>query len=142
MTVSHPITSDDVFVLGNLGAKAVVAGLGDRAANVLAFMQKERPDNAGGFLMQAIHLFSSGEVKAAIEFLEAAPVFEAEINRDEALAFHLVLLQSDGQYDRALDLGHVYLGEDMIVSESAHHTIRTVIDEIEAAIETTTPALN
>jgi hypothetical protein len=136
MTItSSPITSDDIFVLGNLGANAVVAGIGEKAHNILKFMQFERPENAGGFLMQAIFLYSEGYVKEAIDFIEESPVFEATKNRDEALAFHLVLLQADGQLDRALDLGHAYIGEKLIQSESAHHAVRKTLKEIEVVVD-------
>jgi hypothetical protein len=124
---------DDMFVLGNVAAMAVVSGLGQLSLTVLNFLRQERPKNAGSFLLYALFLQSRGQTKEAIAALEDSPVFEAEINRDEAIALHLVLLQADGQLERAMDLGHAYLGENIITSESAHHTVRTVIEEIEAA---------
>lgn len=124
---------DDMFVLGNVAAMAVISDVGEFCLTILNFLRAERPENAGSFLLYALYLQSRGKTQEAIESLEDSPVFEAEINRDEAIALHLVLLQADGQFERAMDLGHVYLGENMIASESAHHTIRTVIEEIEAA---------
>lgn len=134
MTRDSLLTDDDTFVLGNLGTAAITNGRGDEAMNVIHVLQDERPDHAGGFLMEAMHLSSKGQISEAIAVLEDGAAFEATTNRDEALATHLVLLQADGQLDRALDLGHAYLDEGFISSESAHHTIRTVIEEIESAL--------
>ncbi len=131
---SNLYSRDDMFVLGNLAALAVVTGAGNLSLKILDFLRRERSKNAGSFLLYALYLQSQGMTQDAIAALEDSPVFEAEENRDEAIALHLVLLQADGQFDRALDLGHAYLGEDMIQSESAHHTIRTVIEQIETAL--------
>lgn len=128
------ITDDDLFVLGNLSATAVSSGKGNQAIKIVRLLQEERPDHAGGYLMEAMHLSSQERITEAIAVLEDGPVFEAKTNRDEALATHLVLLQADGQFDRALDLGHAYIEGGFITSESAHHTVRTVIDEIEGAL--------
>ena len=124
---------DDMFVLGNVAAMAVMSDFGDLTLRTLSFLHDERPENAGSFLLYALFLQSRGQTREAIEMLENSPVFEAEINRDEAMALHLVLLQSDGQLERAMDLGYAYLDQDILTSESAHHTVRTVIDQIEAA---------
>ena len=134
MTETEPLfTRDDMFVLGNVAAMAVISDVGNLSLTILNFLREERPQNAGSFLLYALFLQSKGRTKEAIAALENSTVFEAEINRDEAIALHLVLLQADGQLDRAMDLGHAYLGENIITSESAHHTVRTVIEEIEAA---------
>lgn len=130
---SQYYSRDDMYVLGNIAAMAVVSDVGNLSLTILNFLRNERPENAGSFLLYALHLQSLGRSKEAIESLEDSPVFEAEINRDEAIALHLVLLQADGQLDRAMDLGHAYIGENIVKSESAHHTIRTVIEEIEMA---------
>ncbi len=126
-------TRDDMFVLGNVAAMAVVADVGELCLTVLNFLREERPNNAGSFLLYALFLQSKGRTREAIASLENSPVFEAEINRDEALALHLVLLQADGQLERAMDLGYAYLSENIITSESAHHTVRTVLEQIERA---------
>lgn len=81
--------------------------------------------------MQSIHLFSSGKVKEAIAFLEASPALSAEKNRDEALAFHLLLLQADGQTARIRQLGNHYLATNAITSESAHYAVRTILQDVE-----------
>ncbi|WP_282078569.1 hypothetical protein [Epibacterium ulvae] len=125
------ISLDDIFVLSQLGAHAVVYGLGDKVQKTLEFIQTECADNAGGFLMQSIHLFSSGKVKEAIAFLEASPALSAEKNRDEALAFHLLLLQADGQTARIRQLGNHYLATNAITSESAHYAVRTILQDVE-----------
>lgn len=134
MTQTSLLSADDLFILGNIGSAAVSAGRGDEALNIMRVLQHERPDHAGGFLMEAMHLSSKDDVPGAIDVLENSAAFDAEINRDEALALHLVLLQTDGQYDRALDLGHAYLATDHVFSESARQSVLTVVEEIEAAL--------
>lgn len=126
-------TKDDMFVLGNVAAMAVMADFGELTLNTLNFLHDERPENAGSFLLYALFLQSRGLTREAIEMLENSPVFDAEINRDEAMALHLVLLQIDGQIERVMDLGYAYLDQNILASESAHHTVRTIIEQIEAA---------
>lgn len=142
MNTDFLFNSDDMFVLGNIAAMAIVKGIHEPTLHILEFLSAERPKNAGSFLLYALILQDKGEVKEAIRYLEESDVFEAEINRDEALALHLLLLQEDEQFERALDLGHAYLGENIVVSESAHHTIRTVLQQIEEPAQTLRPDIN
>ena len=130
MTRAIAFTPDDIFVLGNIGAMAVLRGKGAEALQILQWIQQERPTNAGSFLMHALYLFSEGRTAEAISFLEQSPVFEAEVNRDEAIALHIVLLNYDGQYDRLVHLGEAYLAEGLVQSERAHHVIRTAVDDV------------
>jgi len=126
--------SDDIVVLGNLASSATLLGLGEHAQSLWRLVQELRPDNAGGFLIEAMYLFSLGHFTAAIERLENSGALHAAVNRDEALAFHLYLLQQDGQFERARMLGGAYLEEGLLQSEAALQTVRIVIDECAAAL--------
>lgn len=132
--------SDDMFLLGNIAALAVVSDMGSGALRILNLLGLERPKNAGSYVLLALHFQSQGQTAQALRMLEESPAFECNENRDEALALHLVLLQADQQFDRALDLGHAYIAENIVKSENAHHTVRTVIEDIESALETGAPA--
>lgn len=120
---------DDLFLLGNIAFKAVMQGRGESALPILSLMQKARPSNAGSFLVQSMYLYSLGETEKAIRFLEESNVFQAASNRDEAIAFHLFLLQENGEDSRAEQLGQAYLDEDLVTSPAAIETIRIVAAE-------------
>jgi hypothetical protein len=130
--MSNPILSDDdLFILGNVGARAILSGFGADATGILSVLQTERPSNAGSFLMQAVYMFSSGQPREALCFLEESPIFTAEVNGDEAVAFFMVLLKETGAFERARTLGAAILEDGLISSESARHAILKVLAEIE-----------
>jgi hypothetical protein len=125
------LSSDDLFILGNVGARAILSGFGADATRILSVLQTERPSNAGSFLMQAVYMFSSGQPREALRFLESSPIFTAEVNGDEAVAFFLVLLKETGEFERAKTLGATILDDGLISSESARHAILKVLADIE-----------
>ncbi|WP_156936570.1 hypothetical protein [Chelativorans sp. J32] len=128
------LTSDDVFVLGNIASLATLIGLGEDARPLWKLIQEFRPENAGGFLIEAMYFFSLGDFSAGIDVLEQTGAFYASVNRDEALAFHLYLLQQDGRLERALGLGEAYLDEGLLRAEAALQTVSIVVDECAAAL--------
>ncbi len=123
-------SADDMFVLGNISAKAVVMGLVDGVLPILRFIQAVRPENAGAFLMEGMHLSSVAGAAVALRYLEGSPVFTAETNRDEAIAFHLVLVQESGNSAHALELGETYLAENLLSSESAIHVVERLVHDL------------
>lgn len=125
------LSEDDLFILGHVGARAILAGFGADATRILSVLQAERPSNAGSFLMQAVWMYSTGRAREALEFLEGSPIFTAEINGDEAVAFFLVLLKETGEIDRARKLGNSILDDDLVASEAARHTVLKVLKDIE-----------
>jgi hypothetical protein len=125
------LTKDDLFILGNIGARAILSGRGAETEKILSVLQAEQPNNAGSFLMQAVYMFSKRQVKEAIAFLEESPIFTADTNGDEAVAFFLVLLKEDGQLERARTLGDAILVNGLVESPSARHAILKVLDDIE-----------
>ncbi|WP_210256065.1 hypothetical protein [Chelativorans sp. Marseille-P2723] len=127
-------SSDDIFVLGNTASLAVRVGLGEGAQSLWKLVQEVRPENAGGFLIEAMYLFSRGEAGAGIDLLESNGALAADVNRDEALAFHLYLLQQDGQLERAHKLGSIYLDEDLLQSEAALEAVQTIVTECADAL--------
>lgn len=127
-------TSDDIFILGNIASLAKRIGLGESAQSLWKLVQEVRPDNAGGFLIEAMHLFSTGQTAAAIELLENSGALEAAVNRDEALAFHLYMLQQDGRLEHAHNLGRIYLDEDLLQSEAAIEAVQIVVNECSEAL--------
>lgn len=126
-------SSDDIFLLGNIAALAVRHGQGEQALPLLKLVQEARPENAGAFMLEAVYLHMIGECAQAIEFLENITIEQMKINRDETIAFHLFLLQQDGQQKRAAKLGHDYLNAGLIASEGVRESIRLIIAECEAA---------
>lgn len=132
MTRVPSITRDDIFLLGNIAARAVSQGRGGEIGAVLKFIQLERPDNAGGHMLQAVYLYSIGAVDQAIEFLEAANVFDAEVNGAETFAFFLILLKDRGDVRRIQSEVRKYRARHRVLPESARHAIETVLDEIRA----------
>ena len=127
-------SKDDIFIIGNVASLATRVGLGEGAQSLWKLVQEVRPENAGGFLIEAIYLFSLGDFTAAIELLENSGALEAAVNRDEAIAFHLYLLQQDGQLERAHDLGRIYIDEDLIQTEAALEAVQIVVSECADAL--------
>lgn len=125
---------DDIFVLGNIASLATRIGLGEGAQSLWKLVQEARPGNAGGFLIEAMYLFSTGNFIAGIELLENSGALEAEVNRDEAIAFHLYLLQQNGQFEQAYTLGKAYLDEDLLQSEAALEAVQIVVSECAATL--------
>jgi hypothetical protein len=120
---------DDIFVLGNIASMAVMNGFGEHALPILKLLREARPDNAGVILLEAMYLNSVGACGDAISLLENSDAFQALTNRDEAVAFHLYLLQQDGQIERAGNLGQTYLEENLVESEAACEAIRIITTE-------------
>ena len=133
-TPEAEFSSDDIFILGNLASLATRLGLGRHARSLWRLVQDVRPENAAGFLIEAMYLFTAGNVAAGIKLLEEAGALQAAVNRDEALAFHLYLLQQDGQLERAYVLGTSYLQEGLLRIEEALETVQIVVDECAAAL--------
>jgi hypothetical protein len=131
MTSPFAFTRDDIFLLGNIAARAVTQGRGEEVSAVLKLLQWERPDNAGGHMLQAVHLFSVGAIAEAIEFLEAANVFDAETNGAETFAFFLILLKEQGDHRRLQAEIRKYRSKHRILPESARHAIETTLAEIQ-----------
>jgi len=125
-------TKDDVFLLGNIAARAVAEGRGGEVMAVLKFTQLERPLNAGGYMLQAVYMYSIGAIDAAVEFLEAADVFDLETNGAETFAFFLILLKEQGDLRRVHSEVRKYRAKHRNLPESARHAIETVLAEIRA----------
>lgn len=127
-------TREDVFILGNIASYALNRGLGEYVLPIIKLIQEVRPKNAAAFLLEAMHKYSIGEVREAIQFLEASGTFDAAVNRDEAVAFHLFLLQQDGQVQRAANLGRTSMATGSIESGAAREMIRIVTAECEVEL--------
>ena len=121
--------ADDMFVLGNISATAIKTGHGALAGPLLKLIQEERPANAGAFVLEAMYLNSVGKAEEGREFLESSGAFNTEYNRDEAVAFHLYLMQQIGQIEQAYELGQAYLAEGLVTSASAVLSVSTVVSE-------------
>ncbi|MDC0659466.1 hypothetical protein N6L27_15805 [Leisingera sp. SS27] len=128
-TAGPEFNADDMFVLGNIAATAIKTGYGDLAQPLLKLIQEERPANAGAFVLEAMYLHSIGQTEEARLFLETSGAFQTENNRDEAVAFHLYLLQQAGSIEQAHELGQAYLAEELVTSPSAIAAVSTVIAE-------------
>lgn len=120
------VSKDDVFLLGNLGMMAVMTGHGEEALPILEFMQEIRPHNAGGFIGEALYHYSKGDTDTAMAMMEETIAMDSEVNRDEALAFHLFILFHSGNVEDANQLSHAYLDAQLITEPQA----RTMIEEI------------
>jgi Flp pilus assembly protein TadD len=132
MTSPLGFTRDDIFLLGNIAARAVTQGRGGEVGAVLQLLQWERPENAGGHMLQAVYLCSVGATTEAIEFLEAANVFDAETNGAETFAFFLILLKEQGDHRRLQSEIRKYRARHRVLPESARHAIETTLAEIQA----------
>ncbi|MCU0910048.1 MAG: hypothetical protein MUE98_01475 [Rhodobacteraceae bacterium] len=128
------LAPDDLFILGNIAARAIMSGSGEETSGIVDLLQDECPENAGPFLLEAVHISSKGQVKEAISLLENSPMFSAEVNGDEAIAFYLVLLLQDGQAERARKICTSILDGGLLQSESARRTVLRVLTEIEDAM--------
>ena len=127
--VGPNFNADDMFVLGNIAATAIKKGHGAQADPLLKLIQEERPANAGAFVLEAMYLHSVGKAEEGRAFLESSGAFNTENNRDEAVAFHLYLMQQIGQFEQAYELGQAYLAEGLVTSASAVLAVSNVVSE-------------
>lgn len=81
-----------------------------------------------------MYLFSTGKTTEAIELLENSGALEAAVNRDEALAFHLYMLQQNGQLEHAYEMGKIYLDEELLQTEAALEAVQIVVHECADAL--------
>jgi hypothetical protein len=132
MSAALSFARDDIFLLGNIAARAVAQGRGAEVGAVLKFIQIERPNNAGGHMLQAVYLYSVGALDEAVAFLEDADVFDAEVNGPETFAFFLILLREMGDLRRVMLEARKYRARHRHLPESVCHAIDTVLAEIRA----------
>jgi len=128
------MSKDDIFLLGNIGLSAIIAGYGDEVMPLLDVVKSERPLNAGGFIAEALHLYAKGETEAAVALLEETTALRADVNLDEALAFHLFLLHRTGAAEKVLALGESYLAERLVTSPQAVATIEEIVSLVRADV--------
>ncbi|MBC8719589.1 hypothetical protein [Ochrobactrum sp. Marseille-Q0166] len=124
------LNDDDIFLLGNIATYGVCAGYGEEAIKILRLIQMARPDNAGVLVLEAMYMHSIGKTRAAIEFLENGSALDARVNRDEAVAFYLYLLQQDKQLHRVESIARTYFEQGLISSPEAKRAIELILAEI------------
>lgn len=129
------VTKDDVFLIGNIGMMGVIANRGEEIAPMLEFVKTARPQNAGGFIVEALHLYSSGETEAALVLMEDVVSLDMEANRDEALAFHTFLLMQNGKTKEAHTLAQAYLEDQIVTTPEAKATIEEILKLTSAMVE-------
>lgn len=126
------INADDVYLMNNLSYRGTKAGLGEAAIPCWEMLQQERPQHALSFLLHASHLDTEGDLKGAIAKIEAdGKIFSAEESRDQALAFHILLLKKDGQINRVKSLTKIYLSEDLIKDRKSKKSLETIMRKID-----------
>jgi Flp pilus assembly protein TadD len=132
MNTALTFGKDDIFLLGNIAARAISEGRGAEVMTILKFIQTERHENAGVHMLQAVYLYTLGRIDEAIAFLEDANVFEYKTNGPEVFAFFLLLLKEQGQTQRVLREAADYRSRNRMLPESARYTIETILSEIAA----------
>ena len=131
MTEIATLSTDDIFILGNTCGAAVSAGKGAEVASIFKCLQLERPENAGGFIMEAIHWQHQGKVGKAMSVLEKANAFTKDRNGDEALALYTLLMLENNQHDAAYKIARDLLAADNVISETARQTLLSVLQEFD-----------
>ena len=126
------LLSDDVFLLGNIASLSVIMGHGAEALPILDLLEKERPMNAGSCIMRAMHLYSIGKTQEAIDYLGQSNAFEAEVNKDEAIAIFIFLLSRNDQTEDAVLLARASLSGGSELSASARQSIEQILSDCEA----------
>ncbi|MEM9147441.1 MAG: hypothetical protein AAGC57_14715 [Pseudomonadota bacterium] len=129
MTETPIFIQDDFYVMGNLCMAAIAVGHGDRARQIMSLIQRERPNRAQGFVMEALFLHNAGKTADAIAVLETPAARAAEIGRDEALALYVVLLGASGQEERASALGQRMIGDGVLRSSTSRYMVLSVIEK-------------
>lgn len=131
MTDATLFSIDDIFILGNTCGAAVSAGKGAEVTAIFKCLQLERPQNAGGFIMEAIYWQHQGKISKAMLVLEEADTFTMERNGDEAMALYTLLMLENNQHDQAYKTARDLLAADTVISESARQTLRSVMKEVD-----------
>ena len=127
------LNEDDAFILGNICGIAISAGKGDEVKSLYRCLQTQRPDNAGGYIFEAMHLQQSGEVLTAIELLRDSGAIKLEKNGAEAISLYALLLIQDNQNEAAFKLAKHACSADMTISESARDVFEKIVEEFESS---------
>lgn len=125
-------SDDDFFVLQNLCCTAISAGKGQQVRKIIAFLQSERPDDATGFMMEALDLHAAGKTGEALARLEESNALDATTRRDDAMALYVVLTKASGAGNRAVAIGQKYLTECAPRSNAARYMIGSVLEDVAA----------
>ncbi|MEH6633697.1 MAG: hypothetical protein V7776_23070 [Halopseudomonas aestusnigri] len=124
----YNLSKDEVFVLGNIGIMGVLLNKYELSYPMIEMLQTERPDNAAGFVAEALYLNSLGEFGEAASLLEVSGSLEADINRDEALALYIFSLFHSQQQERAYQLARALLAEETVETEDPIRALSEIID--------------
>ena len=123
------LNRDDVFIMNHLSFQALQQDQGERALPLYETLHAEAPEHAASFMLHAMYLCSVDKLDEAIQVMEEGEIFRAERARDEAIAFHIYLLQQDGQERRCRTLARTVLDEDLVTAPGARRTIEAVLDQ-------------
>lgn len=130
MSALLSFTKDDIFLLSNIAARAVTQGWGGQVSSLLKFIQAEIPNNAIGYMLHAIYLYSVGAYDEAIAFLENINVFDFTVNGPETFAFFLVILKEKGDFRRVKEEAQRYRSRNKNLSEAVSQAIDTILSDI------------
>ena len=110
------LKSDDVFLLGSICMTSIIMGHSEQSVPIFKLVKELQPNNAGGFMMHALYLYTTGKDEEAIEIMQEAISMDAEANHEEALGFHLFLLYHSGNFEDSYDLAEIYIREQLVSS--------------------------
>lgn len=118
------IKQDDIYIIGNIGLVSMDGDNKDKGLEMMKYIQDIRPNNAAGYIGEAVYLFTIAEYEKAISVLEKSGALEAEENSDSAMALHVTLLHAGGRSEEAIELTDAYLDEGLITEQNAIQTLK------------------
>lgn len=131
------IKKDDLFIIGNIGLISVDCEYNQQGLKIMQYVQKVSPNNAAGYIGEAVYLFLEGDYDKAVSILEEGNALEAEENGDLAMALHISLLHAAGRSDEAMELTETYVNEGLITDETALKTLKNTQRMVEESRSTT-----
>ena len=126
------MNGDDAFLLGSVCSAAIAAGHGRDVRSIYSCLQKERPENAGGFILEGMMLQQEGRLDEALSFIFEHRVLEKPLNSEEAVSFYALLLVQAGDVQGGYKIAKAAINMDEIVSQSARSVFEQIVNEIEA----------
>lgn len=134
MSLYDFIDKDDIFILGNIGLVSIDGNYIETGLELMQYIQSVQPQNAAGFVGEAVYHFTKQEYEKGIEVLEESGALEAEEGSDFALALHVSLLHAAGREDDANTLTEAYLEEGMVTQPKALEALETTVKIVESEI--------
>lgn len=123
------LTKDEVFILGGLSITGVLMNELERSEPLILLLQQYRPNNAAGFVAEALFFSAKGDPATSIEVLEESGAMEMETNYEQAISLYVHLLNVCGRREEAVEIGQAILEDGGMQQQHSLDLIKQVVNQ-------------